>query len=51
MVENLTGNELGIILAQQDMTIYVSTIHVLDIKAFLVAETSLPPEDDDDLAA
>jgi len=43
MVENLTGNELQIILAQRDMAIYLSTIHVIDLKAVLVAEARVPP--------
>lgn len=47
MVENLTGNELEVILAQRDMTIYLSTIHLIDLKAILVAEANLPPEDED----
>ncbi|MCP5356683.1 MAG: hypothetical protein H7A06_00910 [Pseudomonadales bacterium] len=38
MVEGLTGNELEIILAQRDMTIYLSAMHVIDIKAILAAE-------------
>jgi hypothetical protein len=44
LVENLTGNELEVILAQRDMTIYLSTHHVKDIKAVLVAVAELPLE-------
>lgn len=44
MVENLVGNELDVILAQEDMTLYLSTIHVIDIKAVLAAENNLPAE-------
>jgi hypothetical protein len=51
MVQNLTGNELEVVLAQRDMTIYLSRIHVLDIKAVLVAEENLPPEAEDESAA
>jgi hypothetical protein len=51
MVENLTGNELEVILAQQNMTIYLSKIHVIDIKAVLVAEAKLTPEAEDENAA
>jgi hypothetical protein len=43
MVENLTGNELETILAQRNITIYLSTIHVIDLKAVLTAEAKLPP--------
>ncbi len=38
MVQNLAGSELEIVLAQRDMTIYLSTVHVIDIKAVLKAE-------------
>jgi hypothetical protein len=51
MIEKLTGNELEVILAQQVMTMYLSTIHVIDIKTVLVAEAELPPEADDVIAA
>jgi len=54
MVENLTGNELEVILAQRDMTIYLSAVHAIDIKAVLAAEANFstaadtdPPDDDD----
>lgn len=47
MVENLTGNELEVFLAQRDMTIYLSTIHLIDLKAILVAEAKLPPSAED----
>ena len=50
-VQNLNGNELEVILAQQEMTIYLSTIHVIDIKAVLAAEAELPPEPEDEIAA
>ena len=48
MVENLTGNELEVILAQRDMTIYLSTVHVIDIKAVLATEAILPAEVEDE---
>lgn len=38
MVENLGGNELEVILAQRDMKIYLSTVHVIDLKAVLAVE-------------
>jgi len=44
MVEDLTGNELEVVLAQEDMTVYVSSVHILDIKAVLEAEASVPVE-------
>ncbi len=53
MVESLTGSELEVILAQRDMTIYLSAIHAIDIKAVIAAEAALfftpdtePPGDD-----
>lgn len=51
MVENLVGNELEVTLAQQDMSIYLSAVHVIDIKAVLEAESQLPPAADDERAA
>lgn len=47
MVEDLTGNELEIILAQRDMSIYLSAVHVIDIKAVLAAEANLPAQAED----
>lgn len=47
MVENFSGNELEVILAQRDMTIYLSTVHVIDIKAVIAAEANLPAEVED----
>lgn len=43
MVGKLIGNELEIILAQRDMTMYLSAIHVIDLKAILAAEAELLP--------
>jgi hypothetical protein len=51
MVENLAGNELEVVLGQKDMAIYLSTIHVLDIKAVLVAEAKFAPEVENESAA
>jgi hypothetical protein len=51
MVVNLAGNELEVTLAQREMTIYLSTVHVIDVKAVLAAEASLPPEAEDNCAA
>jgi hypothetical protein len=46
LVENLNGNELEVTLAQRDMTIYLSTIHVLDLKAILSSEIDLPEQEE-----
>jgi hypothetical protein len=52
MVQNLDDDEeLPVILAQQDKMIYLSKIHLIDIKAVLAAESELPPEADDECAA
>jgi hypothetical protein len=51
MVQNLTGNELEVILGQKDRTIYLSKHHVIDIKAVLAAEAKLPPDAEDENAA
>lgn len=50
MVEGLTGNELEVILAQRDMTIYLSAVHVIDIKAVLAAEVKLAAEVEESFA-
>lgn len=44
MVARLNGNELDVILAQRDMSIYLSTIHVIDLKAVLAVEAKLASE-------
>ncbi|SHL85582.1 hypothetical protein SAMN05216428_107104 [Nitrosospira sp. Nsp11] len=36
--QELTGNEMEIVLGQKELTIYFSKIHVIDMKAVLVAE-------------
>ena len=51
MVEDFSGNELEVVLAQQDMTVYLSTVHVIDIKAVLSAEAALAPEVMDETSA
>jgi len=38
----IEGNELPVVLAERDMTIYFSKIHILDLHAVLAAEESLP---------
>lgn len=50
-VQDLASNELEVILAQREMKIYLSKIHLLDIKAVLVAEKSLSPKTEDETAA
>lgn len=49
----LTDNELEVVLAEQDLTVYFSKTHIIDLNAVLDAEDSLPagpdaepPEDD-----
>lgn len=37
------GNELPVVLAERDMTIYFSKTHIVDLIAVLKAEESLPP--------
>lgn len=39
----IDGNELPVILAEKDMTVYFSETHIVDLKAVLEAEESLPP--------
>ncbi|MCC8978915.1 sacsin N-terminal ATP-binding-like domain-containing protein [Bradyrhizobium acaciae] len=51
MVQDLEGDELEVTLAQQDLTIYISKIHLIDIKAVLAAEDDLPSDAEDDCAA
>ena len=41
-LEELTSNELAVVLAQQDTTIYFSKTHILDLKAVSEAERTLP---------
>lgn len=38
------GNELSLVLAEKDMSIYFSKTHIIDLKAVLDAEDSLPAE-------
>jgi hypothetical protein len=38
---DLEGNELQVVLAQQDVTIYFSKIHIIDLRAVLDAESKL----------
>jgi len=40
------ANELEVTLARRDMTIYLSAVHVIDIKAVLRAEAELPGSDE-----
>lgn len=37
----LTGNELAVVLAQQDFTVYLSKTHIVELRAVLDAEDSL----------
>lgn len=51
----LTDNELEVVLAEQDLTVYFSKTHIIDLNAVLDAEDSLPagpdaePSEDDAL--
>jgi hypothetical protein len=38
------GNVLAVVLAERDLTIYFSKTHIIDLRAILDAEQSLPPE-------
>lgn len=40
--KSLTGNELEVVLADQDLTVYFSKTHIIDLIAVLEAEDSLP---------
>ena len=46
----LKDNELSVVLAEKDMTVYFSKTHIIDLKAVLEAEESLPPEPDPKVA-
>jgi hypothetical protein len=40
----VSGNELAVVLAGRDMTIYFSKTHIIELRAVLDVEESLPPE-------
>jgi hypothetical protein len=40
--KSLTGNELEVVLADQDLTVYFSKTHIIDLNAVLEAEDNLP---------
>lgn len=42
----LEGNELPVLLSDQDLTVYFSKTHIIEMKAVLEAEDSLPPAAD-----
>jgi hypothetical protein len=44
----IEGNELAVVLAERDMTIYFSKTHIIDLHAVLDAEESLPPEPEEE---
>jgi len=48
--ETLTENELAVVLAERDLTIYFSRTHIIDLKAVLDAEDGLPAAPDTELA-
>lgn len=43
----LEGNELEVVLADRDLTVYFSKTHIIDLNAVLDAEDSLPTDLDD----
>jgi type IV secretory pathway VirB10-like protein len=47
----IDGNELPVVLAEKDVTVYFSKTHIVDLKAVLEAEESLPPAPEDAAAA
>jgi hypothetical protein len=42
--QTLTDNELAVVLAEQDLTIYFNKINIIDLNAVLDAEDSFPAE-------
>jgi hypothetical protein len=40
----LQGNELSVLLSEQEKTVYFSKTYIIDLKAVLEAERSLPQE-------
>lgn len=46
---SIEGNELSVVLAERDLTIYFSKTHIIDLKAVLEAEDRLPPESSADV--
>jgi hypothetical protein len=40
----IQGNELPVVLAEKELTIFFNRLHVIDLKAVLEAEENLPPE-------
>lgn len=45
----IEGNELSVVLAERDLTVYFSKTHLIDLKAVLEAEDRLPPESSADV--
>jgi hypothetical protein len=48
-LQALNGNEVSVVLAEEDMTIYFSKTHIIDLKAILEAEESLAPTSGQDV--
>lgn len=40
----LQGNELPVVLAEKELTVFFNRLHIVDLKAVLEAEDRLPPE-------
>ena len=51
LFEGMTGNELEVVLGQKELTIYFSKVHVIDLRAVLLAEGELSDDEDDDVTA
>lgn len=44
--QDLNGNELPVVLAEKDATVWFNSTHIIDLRAVLEAEESLPSEAD-----
>lgn len=45
----LQGNELPVVLAERELTLFFNKLHIVDLKAVLEAEDRLPPESSSDV--
>lgn len=43
----LQGNELSVVLAEKELTLFFNRLHIIDLKSVLEAEDRLPPESSD----
>jgi hypothetical protein len=49
MFNEISGNELDVVLAQQNTTIYFTKTHIVDLKKVLEVDTSSCGEEDQEL--